>query len=195
MSLRAAEVGANPEPVTIATTGSTFQINNTKVYVLIAILSISDNRKFLENIEQRFNRTVSWNKYRSEIITKPKSNDLDYMIYPTFKNINKLFASSFKYGDNGPTRDSFDNFCMPLVEIKDFNALIHNKPFLDRSLKNKQETYKKLVQMSRNSDYKTGSLLDYSYHQIYYTLTGIDLSRQKNTTIPQQINFIRKLEE
>ena len=28
---------------------------------------------------------------------------------------------------------------MPLVEIKDFNVLTDNKPFLDQSVKNKQE--------------------------------------------------------
>ena len=28
---------------------------------------------------------------------------------------------------------------MPLVQIKDFNALIDNKPFLHQSVKNKQE--------------------------------------------------------
>ena len=49
--------------------------------------------------------------------------------------------------------------------------------------------------MSRNNDYTTGNLLDYLYHQNYYKLIGIDLSRQKNKTIPQQINFVRKLEE
>ena len=39
------------------------------------------------------------------------------------------------------------------------------------------------------------NLLDYSYHQNYYKIIGIDLSRQANTSIPQQINFIGKLEE
>ena len=33
------------------------------------------------------------------------------------------------------------------------------------------------------------------YHQKYYKLIGIDLSRQKNTNIPQQINFTEKLGE
>ena len=32
----------------------------------------------------------------------------------------------------------------------------------------------------------------FSYRQNYYKLTGIDLSRQANTNIPQQINFARK---
>ena len=49
--------------------------------------------------------------------------------------------------------------------------------------------------MSRNDDYKTWNLLDFSYHQNYYELIGIDLLRQANTNIPQQINFTGKLDE
>ena len=33
------------------------------------------------------------------------------------------------------------------------------------------------------------------YHQKYYKVVGIDLSRQINTSIPRKINFMRKLEE
>ena len=60
---------------------------------------------------------------------------------------------------------------MPLVEIKDFNALIDNKKFFVQPLKNKQEAYEKLFEMSRNDDYTTGNLLDYLHHQKYYTLS------------------------
>ena len=49
--------------------------------------------------------------------------------------------------------------------------------------------------MSRNNDYTIKNLLDYLYHQNYYKLIGIDLPRQTNTSIPQQINFTGKLEE
>ena len=49
--------------------------------------------------------------------------------------------------------------------------------------------------MSRNNDYTTWNLLNYLYHQKYYKLIGIDVSRQKNTSISQQINFVGKLEE
>ena len=48
--------------------------------------------------------------------------------------------------------------------------------------------------MSTN-DYTTGNLLDYLYHQKYWRLSGVDLSRQTNTSIPQQINFVGKLED
>ena len=56
---------------------------------------------------------------------------------------------------------------MALVEIKDFNALIDNKPFFDYPVKNKQKPYEKVIKMSRNKDYTTGNLLDYLYHQNY----------------------------
>ena len=79
---------------------------------------------------------------------------------------------------------------MPLVEIKDFNALID-----EQSIKNKQEAYEQLVKMSRSSDYITENFLNYLYHQNYYELIGTDLSRLTNTTISQQINSTEKLED
>ena len=50
---------------------------------------------------------------------------------------------------------------MSLIEIKDFNALIDNKPFFDLPVKTKQESYENLTEMSRNDDYTTGNLLDF----------------------------------
>ena len=132
-------------------------------------------------------------KYRLEITTQTKSNNLDYLIDPIFRNINRLFVISFKNGNDDPTINSFDKYHMPLVEIKCFNALIDNKPLFDQPVKNKQEAYEKLVEMPRNNDYTTGNVLDYLSYQKYYRLIGIDLSRQTNTNIPQQINFVGKL--
>ena len=86
------------------TTGATFQINNAKLYVPVVTLSINDNIKFLENIKQGFKRTISWNKYRSEITTQPKDNNLDYLIDSTFRNVNRLFVHSSKNGNDDPTR-------------------------------------------------------------------------------------------
>ena len=53
-----------------------FQINSTSINVLVVILSINGNIKFLENINQGIKRTVSWNKYRSEITTQPKKSTI-----------------------------------------------------------------------------------------------------------------------
>ena len=82
-----------------------------------------------------FKITTSVNKYRSEITKKSKSNILDYLIGPTFKNITRLLVLSFKNGDDDHTRNYFDKYYMLLVEIKDFNKLIHNKPFFDQPVK------------------------------------------------------------
>ena len=61
-----------------------------------------------------------------------------------------MFVFSFKNGDNDPTRNYFDEYYAPLVEAKDFNALIDNKPFFDHLVKNKHDAYKKLAEISRN---------------------------------------------
>ena len=55
----------------------------------------------------------------------------------------------------------FVKYYVPLVEIKDFNVLIDNKPFFDQPIINKQEAYEKRVEMSRNDVYTRGNLLDY----------------------------------
>ena len=104
------------------------------------------------------------NKYRSEITTQPKSNNLVYLIDQTIGNINRLFLLLFKNANNDPTRYSFDKYYMPLVEIKDFNALIDNKSFFDQPVKNKQ-AYEKPIELSGNDDYTAGNLSNYLYHQ------------------------------
>ena len=111
-------------------TGVNFVTTSTNLFVPIVTLSINDNIKVLENIRQAFKRTISQNKYRSEVTTLPKNNNLDYLIDPTFINVNRLFVILLKNGNDEPTRDSFVKYCMLLVEIKDFNVLIDNQPFL-----------------------------------------------------------------
>ena len=49
-------------------------------------------------------------------------------------------------------------FIVTLVEIKYFNALIKNKEFFDHLLKDKQEGYEKLLEMSNIMIYTTGNL-------------------------------------
>ena len=93
-----------------------------------------------------------------------------------------MFLLSLK---NINAREFFLRYYIPFVEIKDFNVLIDNKPFFDQPVKSKLEMFEKLIEISRNDDHAIGNLLEYLHHQIYYELVGIDLSRQKNTGIPQ----------
>ena len=48
------------------------------------------------------------------------------------------------------------------VEIKDFNLLIDRKSFFYTPVINKEETYEKIIEKSKNI-YTTGNLLDYEY--------------------------------
>ena len=98
---RTSVVAANPsanQPVQATevtqTTTTKFQINGTKLYIPVVTLSINNNI-FLENIKQGRGRTICWNKYRSEITTQLRRNNLDYTVDQTFRNINNcLFFHS-----------------------------------------------------------------------------------------------------
>ena len=163
----------------IQTTGTTFQINNDELFIPVVTLSINDNITFKKNIKQGFKRRISSNKYRSEITTQSKNDNLGYLIDSAFRDINRLFVLSFKNGEVDPAINYFDEYYIPLVEIKNFKAFINNKPFFDQPVKNKQEACKNLVEMSRSNYYTTKSLLDYLYHQKYYKLIGLNLSIKK----------------
>ena len=45
----------------------------------------------------------------------------------TFTNVNRLFVLSFTRDNAGDDRDSFSDYYLPNVEIKDFNVLIDGK--------------------------------------------------------------------
>ena len=49
-----------------------------------------------------------------------KTNNLNYVIDPTFNKVNRLFVLSF---ENEEDRTSFSKHYTPKVEIKDFNVL------------------------------------------------------------------------
>ena len=123
---------------------------------------------------------------------QPQNNNLNYLIDPTFINVNRLFVLSFSRNNNTDNRDSFSNYYVPNVKIKDFNVLIDGKSFFDLPVKNEGETYEKIIDMSNNNDYTTGNLLDFAYFKKYYKLIAIDLSKQTKLKDPQRINFIGK---
>ena len=88
-------------------------INSTKFYAPVVTLSINGNITLLEKLTKVFKRTISWNKYKSEITQQPRNNNLDYVIDPTLRNINRLLGLSFKNCDSNPTRNFFDKYYIP----------------------------------------------------------------------------------
>ena len=99
---------------------------------------------------------------------QPQNNNLNYLIGPTFTNVNRLFLLPFQRtaGENKTTKDyqdSFSHYYVPNVKIKDFNVLIDGESFFDLPVKNEEEAYEEMIKMSNNHNYKTGNLLDFGY--------------------------------
>ena len=63
-------------------------------------------------------------------------------------------------------RTSFSKYYVPKVEIRNFNVLIDGKPLFEIPVKNKEEVYKQIIEMSKNNEYATGNLLYYEYLKI-----------------------------
>ena len=93
---------------------------------------------------------------------------------------------------------SFSKYYTPKLGIKYFYVLIDEKRFFYVPVKNKEEAYEKIMSISKNNDYTTGTPLDYEYFSKHYKLIAIDLSKQivlENPNLKQQINYIGKPED
>ena len=70
--------------------------------------------------------------------------------------------------------------------------MIDGKSFFDFPVKNEEDAYEKIIEMSNNNDYTTDNLLDFAYFKENYRLIATDLSKQTKLKDPQQINFTGK---
>ena len=160
-------------PVIVALSGETFKIRDTSLCVPVVNLSKESDAKLLEQLKLGFKRTIKWNKYRSQITIQLQNNDLNYLIDPAFTNVNRLFILLFTRIDTGDYRNGY----VPGAKTKVFNVLIHGKSFFDLPVKNEEEDYEKIIEMSNNNDYTTGTLLDFAYFKKHYKLIVTDLSK------------------
>ena len=115
---------------------------------------------------------------------------MNYLIDPTFANVNRLFVLSFSRNNTTDNRDSFSDYYITNVEIKDFNVVIDGKGFFDLPVKNEEETYENIIKMSNNNDYTTGNLLHFAYFKKNCKLIAIDLSKQ---TIHRKLILLENL--
>ena len=190
-SLTERQVDAGPPVVRDgAPTGASLDINDCILYMPVVTLSKDDEIKLLTNLKFGFTREIEWNKYRSQMTTEGINNNLNILIDPTFTNVNRLFVLAYQNADD---RQSFSQFYLPKVMVKDYNIIIDKLAFFDLPIKTEEEAYEKIIDISRNNEYTTGNLLDYDYFKKYYKLIAIDLSKQQvlqeNEDLIQQINW------
>ena len=88
-----------------ANQATTFAITDTKFYVPVATLT-EDNAKLLQQLKSGFKRTINWNKYHSKTETLNAPDPyLDFLIDPTFQEVNRLFLLPFNAIDNRTGQD------------------------------------------------------------------------------------------
>ena len=90
--------------------------------------SAENNNRLLEQLKSGFRRSIKWNKYISQMSNQNKNNNLNYLIDPTFSNVNRLFVLSFENVDD---RTSYYKYYLPNVEIKITMFLLMEIRFLN----------------------------------------------------------------
>ena len=163
-----------------APTCATLAINDCKLYIPVITLSKDDEIKLLINLKSGFTREIIWNKHRSQMSTEVANNNLDILVDPIFTNVNRLFVLTYPLDDNNnDNRQSFSQFYLPSIMVKDYNVIIDKLAFFDLPIKTEEEAYEKIIDISRNNEYTTDNLLDYDYFKNYYKLIAVDLSKQQ----------------
>ena len=141
------KVDAGPPVINGTPTGGTLAINDCKLCILVVTLSKHDEIKLLTNLKSRFRRQIIWNKYRSQMPTGAANDNLNILIDLTFTNVNRLFVLAYQ---NDTDRQSFSEFYLPRIMIKDFNVIIDKLAFFDLPIKTEEEAYEKIIDISRN---------------------------------------------
>ena len=95
----------NPQPnstiaATESPTSAKFEITDCKLYVPVVTLSAESDNKLLEQLKSGFRRTIKWNKCMPQMSNQTKNKNLNYLIDPTFSNVNRLFVLSFENEDD-----------------------------------------------------------------------------------------------
>ena len=111
-----------------APTGATSKIKDKKLYLPVVTLSAENYNKLLEQSKTGFTRTITWNKYRSEMSSQTVNNNLNYLIDPIFTNVNILFVLSLKNehrndDENESVRTSFKKYYVPKVEVETLQCI------------------------------------------------------------------------
>ena len=104
-----------------------------KLYVLVVTLSTQDNVKLLQQLKSDFKRTINLNKYESKVSIQAPDPYLDFLIDPSFQEINRFFVLSFENQDD---RTVHTKCYLPTVEIKGYNVMINGQNCFGQSVKN-----------------------------------------------------------
>ena len=174
-----------------------FEITIIKLYVPVVTLLTEDNAKLLQRLKSGFNRTITWNKYLSKPELLPRNRNLNHLVEPSFKGVNRFFILAYK---NDAQRTSAKGYYLPNVELKEYNVMINGENFFDQPVKDNKVTYERIrkTDTGQGDDCTTSCLLDYPCFKDDYKIIAADLSKQQaldaNSRANQKFNFTANLD-
>ena len=139
-----------------------FIINDTKLYVPVFTLSKEDNKDFIEQQNEGFQRSIYWNEYK----TKEKNEDADanavkYInLDPSFQGVNRLFIMAYDATDNQYNRNNRRKYYLPRIDLKKYKVIIDGRNFYDNPIESDIEKYREL---KKSNDWKRRRL----YYRIF----------------------------
>ena len=80
----------------VANQGATYTITETKLYVPVVTLSTHNNAKLLTQSKSGFKRIINWNKYLPKPELLAQNPNLNYLVKPSFQEINMFFILHLK---------------------------------------------------------------------------------------------------
>ena len=110
-----------------------------------------------------------------------------------------VFKLPYASGDNVTNENSYKNYFLPRLKIKNYNIKIDGRSFYDQSINDLIIQYDEIRKIStgEGDDYTIGCLLDFAYLEKKYKLIAADLSKQKaldaDSRAIQQIIFTGKM--
>ena len=119
-----------------------FSITDCKINVPVVTLETQYQNQLYKELKTGISIDLTWNKYRSQMINQTATNSLNFLIDPTFNNVNRLFVLAFP---NKEDRRYFSKYYTPTVEIKNYNVILDGESFHEIPIKNKEETYKAMI--------------------------------------------------
>ena len=163
----------------------------------VPVVTLSDNKDFIEQQNKGFQRSIYWNEYKTKAINEnADANVFKYInLDPSFQGVNRLFVMGYNRANGQPTRNGQRKYYLPRIDLEKYNVIIDGRSFYDNPIESDIENYRELekVMIGKGEDYTTGSLLDFNYFDKHYKLVAVDLSKQKELDADpraiQQIEF------
>ena len=156
--------------LTVANT-AIFKITDAKLYVPVVTLSTEDNVKLSTLLNEEFNRSIYWRKYKVtdnivvEIDAPNAEKHIRELLDSSYKGVKILFVLA--YDNNQVSVHSFKKYFLPRVRIEKYNIEIDGRNFYDQPINHsiKQYDLVKKVITGQREDYTTDCLLGFAYFE------------------------------